>query len=71
MRINIFIEGDNILAMFVPGQPEYELLPLGENKFGLKNMNGFTARFNKNEANEVIEMLSQQTNGTFKAIRKQ
>ncbi len=61
---------NNSLRLSVPGQPEYELIPMEENKFSLKDMSGFTITFNRNEKNEVTEIISTQPNGTFKAMRK-
>lgn len=68
--IKIFIKGDKTLYMSVPGQPEYELVPVDQNKFSIKTLSGFTVQFNANDKNEMVELLSIQPNGTFKAIRK-
>jgi len=70
VTIKIYTKADNKLYMFVEGQPEYELVPVDKDKFALKNMNGFTVQFNRNDKNEVTELLSIQPNGTFKAIKK-
>ncbi|MBS1745436.1 MAG: serine hydrolase [Bacteroidetes bacterium] len=70
VNIRIYTKGGDILYMFVTGQPEYELVPIENDKFSLKNLNGFSVQFNRNEKGEVIEMLSIQPNGTFRAIRK-
>ena len=69
ITIKIFVK-DDMLMMFVPGQPEYELIPLNDDKFSLKTLTGYTVQFTKNEANEIIELLAQQPNGTFKAVKK-
>lgn len=61
---------NDALHLLVPGQQEYELVPMESNKFSIKSMTGFTVVFNSNEKNEVTEMLSIQPNGTFKATRK-
>ncbi|HEX5154258.1 MAG TPA: serine hydrolase [Parafilimonas sp.] len=68
--IKIYIKGDETLYLFVEGQPEYELAPTGKDKFLLKNMTGFSVQFNRNDKNQVTEILSIQPNGTFKATRK-
>lgn len=70
ITIKIFLKGDATLMMLVPGQPEYELLPLGNDRFALKGLQGYTIQFNKNETSEIIELLSQQPNGVFKATKK-
>lgn len=69
VAIKIFLKGTQ-LAMLVPGQPEYELLPVKEDVFTLKNLEGFKVQFNRNDKNEITELLSIQPNGTFKAKRK-
>ena len=69
-NIKIFIKGDKTLMMFVPGQPEYELVPVKENIFNLKIASGFSVRFEKNTDGKVIALYSIQPNGTFKATRK-
>ena len=67
--LRIFIQ-NNALHLFVPGQPEYELVPIEANKFSIKDMAGFVISFEVNENNEVISLTSSQPNGTFKALRK-
>ena len=68
--LKVSIKNNKTLTLFVPGQPEYELVPIDKNKFSLKSMTGFTIQFNVNDQNEITEMLSIQPNGTFKAKRK-
>jgi CubicO group peptidase (beta-lactamase class C family) len=68
--IKISIKGEKTLMMFVPGQPEYELVPVKENIFNLKIASGFSVRFEKDDKGNVIALYSIQPNGTFKAIRK-
>jgi Domain of unknown function (DUF3471) len=69
MVLKVFLQ-NNALHLSVPGQPEYELVPIDENRFSLKDMSGFTITFNRNAKNEVTELISSQPNGTFKALRK-
>lgn len=66
----VSLKNDKTLVLNVPGQPEYELVPIDTNKFNIKSLNGFTIQFNTNDKNEVFELLSIQPNGTFKATRK-
>lgn len=66
----IYIKEGKTLYLFVPGQPEYELVPVDTNKFAIKILNGFTIQFNTDDKGKVIEFLSIQPNGTFKATRK-
>lgn len=70
VTIKIYTKGGTTLYMFVQGQPEYELMPIDKDKFNLKNLSGFSVQFNRNEKGEVIELLSIQPNGTFKAAKK-
>jgi CubicO group peptidase (beta-lactamase class C family) len=70
IAIKIFIKGDKTLYMFVPGQPEYELVLVDKNKFSIKTLSGYFAQFTVNDKNEVTELLAIQPNGTFKATRK-
>jgi CubicO group peptidase (beta-lactamase class C family) len=68
--IKVFMKGDKTLFLFVPGQPEYELVPVEKDKFSIKILNGYTIQFNRNVEGHIIELLSIQPNGTFKAMRK-
>ena len=70
VTIKVYTKTDSSLYMFVSGQPEYKLIPIDKDKFSLKGLNGFSVQFNRNDKNEVIEMLSIQPNGTFKAKKK-
>lgn len=67
--IRIYIKGDNTLMLFIAGQPDYELVPLGNDLFDFKILPGFQARFDRN-AGEVNQLTLLQPNGTFKATRK-
>lgn len=67
---NVSLKNDKTLVLNVPGQPEYELVPIENNKFSIKSLSGFTIQFNVNDKNEVVEMMSIQPNGTFKAPKK-
>ena len=66
----VSFKNDKTLVLNVPGQPEYELVPIDNNKFNIKSLSGFTIQFNLNDKNEVVELMSIQPNGTFKAPKK-
>jgi len=70
MTAKFYIKGENTLYLFVPGQPEYELLPLEKHKFALKILEGYKVEFVENESGNIAEVLFIQPNGTFKAKRK-
>jgi len=66
----VSLRNDKNLFLSVPGQPEYELVQIEENKFNIKSFSGYTILFTTNASNEVIELVSIQPNGTYKATRK-
>lgn len=68
--LKVYIKGENTLFLFVPGQPEYELVAIDKDKFSIKILKGFTVLFNRNENGEISELVSQQPNGSFKAVKK-
>lgn len=68
--IRVYLKGEKTLYLFVPGQPEYELLPVEKDKFSIKILKGFTIQFNRDENKKVSELVSIQPNGTFKATKK-
>lgn len=70
MELKIYFKGDSTLTFFVPGQPEYELLPTGKDLFSIKVLAGFSIKFVRDESNKVVAMISQQPNGNFKATKK-
>ncbi len=70
MTAKFYIKGENTLYLFVPGQPEYELLPLEKHKFALKILEGYKVEFEENESGNIAEVMFIQPNGTFKAKRK-
>lgn len=65
----VYLRGESTLMMFVPGQPDYELVPSKEHEFKLKIAEGFLVRFVV-ENDKVLELHSVKPNGTFKAKRK-
>ena len=69
-ELKVFFRGDSTLTLFLPGQPEYELQWIEKDLFAIKILAGFTIKFLRNENNQVTGLLSQQPNGTFKAIKK-
>ncbi|MGI8951072.1 MAG: serine hydrolase [Chitinophagaceae bacterium] len=69
--IKVYIKNDKTLYLFVPGQPEYELVPTDKNKFSIKILSGYNVQFNLNDKNEVTEIVFIQPNGTFKQPKKQ
>ena len=65
----VYLKG-TVLFVFVPGQPEYETIAIGNHSFKLKALDGFSVKFEVTDKNEVTGVSFIQPNGTFKAPRK-
>ncbi|MEZ4942055.1 MAG: serine hydrolase [Saprospiraceae bacterium] len=65
----VYLKGST-LFVFVPGQPEYETMPIGNNEFKLTALDGFSVRFELDDQKEATAVNFIQPNGTFKATRK-
>jgi len=61
---------DKTLFVLVPGQPDYELVPVGNDKFALKVMSGYYLQFGPPGAAKITEATFMQPNGNFKAVKK-
>jgi CubicO group peptidase (beta-lactamase class C family) len=70
-NVKVYIKGDNTLMVFIPGQPDYELVASKKDEFDLKIAKGYGLKFEVNDKNEVMSMTFVQPNGNFKATRKQ
>lgn len=70
MVIKVYIKNENVLYLFVAGQPEYELLATSKHKFSFKILEGFKVEFLEAEDGSINEVMLIQPNGTFKATRK-
>ncbi len=66
----VFTKEEKTLHLFVSGQPEYELVYLGSDKFSIKNLNGYKVEFEVKADGTVPSCSFVQPNGTFKAKRK-
>lgn len=66
----VYLRGETLMVL-VPGQPDYETIPLGNHEFKLKvpNVDGFSVRFEMS-GDKVTAMYFVQPNGTFKATKK-
>lgn len=60
---------NNTLFTLVPGQPEYEMSALGNDRFALKIASGYYVQFEIKDK-EVTQLTFQQPNGNFVAKRK-
>lgn len=70
ITIKIYTKGSKDLYMLVPGQPEYTMVPFDKDKFSIKNLNGYTVEFLRNDKNEINGINLVQPNGTYKATKK-
>jgi hypothetical protein len=68
--VKVYLKGDKTLMVFLPDQPDYELVPNKKDEFDLKVAKGYSVKFEVNEKNEVLSMTFVQPNGNFKATRK-
>ncbi len=44
-KLKVYVKNENMLYLFVPGQPEYELIPTEKNRFSLKVLDGYKIEF--------------------------
>lgn len=68
-EIKTYIKDENVLYVFVPGQPEYELLAVEEHLFNFKIVDGFKVKFTE-EDGKITALTFIQPNGNFTAKRK-
>ncbi|MEO8853022.1 MAG: DUF3471 domain-containing protein, partial [Ginsengibacter sp.] len=68
--VKIFLKNNTTLFALVPGQPEYELVPVDKDKFALKIISGYFIQFALDENNKVTGLTFIQPNGNFKAVKK-
>ena len=69
-EIKAYIKNENVLYVFVPGQPEYALIPTATHKFNFKTLEGFKIEFLASDDKSINEVKFIQPNGTFVAKRK-
>ena len=66
----VYIKDAKTLYALVPGQPDYELVPIGNDKFSLKVLSGFYIQFGPAGSDQITEAMFIQPNGSFKAKKK-
>ncbi|EDP71859.1 hypothetical protein FBALC1_12197 [Flavobacteriales bacterium ALC-1] len=67
--VKTYIKDENVLYVFIPGQPEYELVPTAKHKFNLKVADGYKVEFTETDG-KIDQLKFVQPNGTFVAKRK-
>jgi len=68
--VKVYIKDNKTLFVLVPGQPDYELIPIEKDKFSLKIINGYFVQFEINDKAESTGLTFIQPNGNFKAKKK-
>lgn len=68
--ISVYLKDDNKLFVEVPGQPPYELISAGNDKFNFKALSGYAVQFEKAGDKPATALTFLQPNGNFKATRK-
>ena len=69
--VKIFLKNDTTLYALVPGQPEYQLLPVDKDKFAIKVLSGYFIQFTEDQKDKITGLTFIQPNGNFKATKKQ
>ncbi|SDS67637.1 CubicO group peptidase, beta-lactamase class C family [Formosa sp. Hel1_31_208] len=67
--IKVYLKDENVLYLFVQGQPEYELLATAKHKFSFKTLEGFKVEFVEDDKGGIIQLKAIQPNGTFVATK--
>ena len=69
VAITMQVKNDELWAA-VPGQGDFQLVPVSPDTFSVKNMSGYEVHFQM-EGDKVLGFTSVQPNGTFRGrIRK-
>lgn len=66
----VYIKGDNTLFVEVPGQPPYELVYTGNDKFVFKLLSSYAVQFDKKAGEAASAVTFLQPQGNFTAKRK-
>jgi len=66
----VYIKDEKTLFILVPGQPDYELVPIDKNKFSIKIISGYYIQFEMNDNGGTTGLTFMQPNGNFKAKKK-
>ena len=67
--VKVYVKEENTLYVFVPGQPEYELVATDKDKFLIKGLSGYSLIFSGNAKGEIADVTFVQPNGSFKAAK--
>jgi CubicO group peptidase (beta-lactamase class C family) len=65
----IYLTDGNMLKVAVPGQPDYELLPVKPDEFAVKGAKGVSIKFERDENGNIPACVFIQPNGTFRVAK--
>ena len=66
----VYIKDNKTLFVSIPNEGDFELTPLGNDKFAVKVMNGFSVQFTPQGASKITGADYNTPNGSFKVARK-
>ncbi|MEI6583109.1 MAG: serine hydrolase [Chitinophagia bacterium] len=69
ITIKTYIKGSSLYVL-VPGQPEYELMPVSNHRFDFKAVKGYSVLFDMDEKDQLAGLTFIQPNGNFRAAKK-
>ena len=68
--VKFYIKDDKTLYVSIPGQPDYELIPIGEDKFSIRGFgSGYCLQFGSVGADKITQVTFIQPEGHFVAIK--
>jgi hypothetical protein len=68
ITIKTYIKGSSLYVL-VPGQPEYELMPVSNHRFDFKAVKGFSVLFDMDAKDQRAGLTFIQPNGNFRAAK--
>jgi len=68
ITIKTYIKGSSLYVL-VPGQPEYELMPVSNHRFDFKAVKGFSVLFDMDAKDQLAGLTFIQPNGNFRAAK--
>ncbi len=66
--ITISLKGESLTA-YIPGQPEYELIPTLGNEFTMKQLKAIQLKFKTDKSGSVTALVLIQPDGIYEAER--
>jgi len=57
---------DDVLYVFIAGQPEHKLNPIGKHLFSFEKLEGYKVKFDVSKNEKVTHVSFIQPKGTFK-----